>query len=144
LRGRSCEAVASNLAHRSGLTQINHLTALLSAHHVPLRFEHLYNRRDPRPISACGLAEAPAKPQAADTPRTAIMQQYFEVMEQFLDLEREVMGQFLARRGAGAGRSGAWPLLGQIVHYEPDRWIMSRLLQLGDEFTDVVDRHRNM
>ncbi|HEY7425064.1 MAG TPA: acyltransferase domain-containing protein, partial [Gemmataceae bacterium] len=48
LRGRSFEAVAANLNHRSGLTQLNHMAALLAAHHVPLRFEHFYERRDPR------------------------------------------------------------------------------------------------
>ncbi|HTU89483.1 MAG TPA: acyltransferase domain-containing protein, partial [Gemmataceae bacterium] len=54
LRGQSFEAVAVNSVHRSGLTQINHLAALLAAHHVPLRLAHLYNRREPRRISAVG------------------------------------------------------------------------------------------
>ncbi len=51
LRGRPFEAVAANVAHRSGLTQLNHMAAVLAAHHVPLRFEHMYSRRDPRPIA---------------------------------------------------------------------------------------------
>src|SRR5262249_7711070 len=50
LRGRPFEAVGANLTHRSGLTQLNHMAALLAAHHVPLRFEHLYDRRTPRKV----------------------------------------------------------------------------------------------
>ena len=126
LRGQPCEAVAVNLAHRSGLTQINHLAALLAAHHVPLRFEHLYNRRGPKLIAGCGLAEAKAKPQAAPSSRAAIMQQYLGIMEQFLDLEREVMEQFLARRRTGATRPVAWPLLGEIIRHEPGRELVLR------------------
>ncbi len=34
---------------------------------------------------------------------------------------------------------GHWLGLPQL-----DRWIMSRLLRLGPEFTEMVDRHRNM
>jgi acyl transferase domain-containing protein len=50
LRGKPCEAVPVNLLHRSGLTQLNHMAALLAAHHVPLRLEHFYTRRDPRRV----------------------------------------------------------------------------------------------
>jgi malonyl CoA-acyl carrier protein transacylase len=126
LRGRSFEAVATNLAHRSGLTQVNHLAALLAAHHVPLRFEHLYHRRDPKPIAACCLAEALTGPHASSTSRTSVIRQYLGIMEQFLDLERDVMEQFLARRGAGAARPMAGPLLGEIVHHEPNRELTLR------------------
>jgi len=51
LRGQSFEAVAVNSVHRSGLTQLNHLAALLAAHHVELRFEHLYKQRNPQEIA---------------------------------------------------------------------------------------------
>jgi hypothetical protein len=48
------------------------------------------------------------------------MQQYLGVMEQFLDVEREVMETFLARRSAVvAPHSPVWPLLGEIVRHEP-------------------------
>lgn len=126
LRGRPCEAVAANLAHRSGPTQINHLAALLAAHHVPLRFEHLYNRRNSKAIAVGGLAEAQTRMAAANTSRAAVMQQYLGVMEQLLDLERDVMAQFLARRGTGAAHTVAWPLLGEIVHHLPNRELILR------------------
>lgn len=129
LRGQSFEAVAVSSAHRTGPTQLNHLAALLAAHHVPLRFEHLYSRRDPRRIeweAACGLAEEPAKPQAAKTPRAVVMQQYLGVMEQFLDLEREVMEQFLTRPGSAAARAPVWPLLGEVLRHEQGRELVLR------------------
>jgi acyl transferase domain-containing protein len=48
LRGERFATIASNLPHRSGITQLSHLTAQLAAHHVPLNLEHFYSRRDPR------------------------------------------------------------------------------------------------
>ncbi len=50
LRGKNYLAVASNVQHRSGILQLNHALAILFAHGVPLRLEHLYSRRDPRPV----------------------------------------------------------------------------------------------
>jgi malonyl CoA-acyl carrier protein transacylase len=186
LRGRSFEAVAINLAHRSGLSQLNHMVALLAAHHVPLRFEHLYLRRSPRSISwerseeppsgesliqkplspgvpgergwGEGERNAPLTPnlsplstgergadrtgselrsdRQADAPRSdvnstsaraAVMQQYLGVMEQFLDTEREVLEQYLARRrGAPAVHPPVWPLLGEILRHEPGQELVLR------------------
>lgn len=51
LRGKPSLAVASNLSNRTGMTQLNHLVALLAAHHVPLNLEFLYARRAPQQIS---------------------------------------------------------------------------------------------
>jgi malonyl CoA-acyl carrier protein transacylase len=139
LRGRSCEAVAANVAHRSGLTQLNHLAALLAAHHVPLRFEHLYNRRDPRGIAwaASGACERPGgSNRGVYTPRSptaAVMQQYLGVMEQFLDLEREMMEAFLTRR-SGAAATPVWPLLGEIVRHQPGReLVLRRRMDLAED-----------
>ncbi|HEY7309058.1 MAG TPA: acyltransferase domain-containing protein [Gemmataceae bacterium] len=134
LRGQSFEAIAVNLVHRSGLTQINHLAALLAAHHVPLRFEHLYRRREPRLIewqaSGGRQSSVVASQQGVDAPRSpraAVMQQYLAAMEQFLDLEREVMEQFLARRGrVTEKRAPIWPLLGEIVRHERGRELVLR------------------
>ncbi|MFN4258612.1 MAG: acyltransferase domain-containing protein [Gemmataceae bacterium] len=50
LRGKPHCAVAGNVMHRSGITQLNHLVAQLAAHHVPLNFDHLYQRRQLRRI----------------------------------------------------------------------------------------------
>src|SRR5262245_48783296 len=48
LRGERFAAVASNVPHRSGIVQLNHLAAQLAAHRVPLNFEPFYSRRRPR------------------------------------------------------------------------------------------------
>jgi malonyl CoA-acyl carrier protein transacylase len=136
LRGRPSEAVAVNLPQRSGLTQLNHMVALLSAHHVPLRLDHLYKRRDPRRIeweaSACHNLAVRQSNHEFDIPRssrTTIVQQYLSTMEQFLDLQSETMERFFARRrGAPLQRRPAWPLLGNILRHDPGREIVLRRL----------------
>jgi acyl transferase domain-containing protein/phosphopantetheinyl transferase/acyl carrier protein len=57
LRGRPYVAVAANSAHRSGITQLNHLVALLAAHAVPLRLERLYRPRGARRLFFEGQAD---------------------------------------------------------------------------------------
>lgn len=58
LRGKPYLAIASNVQHRSGILQLNHALGMLFAHGVPLRLDHLYNRRDPQ-----SLEPKPAKPR---------------------------------------------------------------------------------
>jgi malonyl CoA-acyl carrier protein transacylase/phosphopantetheinyl transferase len=138
LRGRSFAAIASNLQRRSGLTQLNHMAGLLLAHHVPIRLNHFYSRRNPQrvewesgnrgdrdvrepekvtadaapsaaaehPLLGRGLAtipqqgtiEHPHTEPGTLSERGRIVSQHWTVMEQFLDLQREVMEQFLATR----------------------------------------------
>jgi malonyl CoA-acyl carrier protein transacylase len=155
LRGQSFEAVAVNSLRRSGLTQLNHLAALLAAHHVPLRFEHLYCRRDPRSVpweasevagnqtrrqgdketrSEEGVPNSLSPPlpvslsdfERPRMPNAVVMQQYLGVMEQFLDLQREVMEQFLACQGTVSTRPPVWPLLGEVIRHEPGRELVLR------------------
>ncbi|HEV7859848.1 MAG TPA: beta-ketoacyl synthase N-terminal-like domain-containing protein [Pyrinomonadaceae bacterium] len=51
LRGKPYLALASNVPHRTGLTQLNHTVGMLAAHGVPLRLDHLYARRAPQRLS---------------------------------------------------------------------------------------------
>src|SRR5207248_89866 len=51
LRGRPFAALPADVPRRSGLTQLNHLAGQLAAHHVPLKLDHLYSRREPRPVA---------------------------------------------------------------------------------------------
>jgi len=51
LRGEEFLAVASNVQRRSGMTQLNHMVAQLAAHHVPMRLDHMYERRDCKVIA---------------------------------------------------------------------------------------------
>ncbi|HEY7153279.1 MAG TPA: polyketide synthase dehydratase domain-containing protein, partial [Gemmataceae bacterium] len=77
----------------------------------------------------------PPPPPPPRSPRAAVMQQYFSAMEQFLDVEREVMEAFLTRRGSrGANATPlAWPLLGEIVRHEPGRELVLRRRMDVDE-----------
>jgi hypothetical protein len=54
------------------------------------------------------------------------MQQYLGVMEQFLDLEREVMEQFLSHPGAAMPSSPVRPLIGEFIRHEPGRELVLR------------------
>ncbi len=54
LRGRPHLAVPADVTHRSGIAQLHHLLALLFAHGVPLRPDHLYDRRSPRTVDLDG------------------------------------------------------------------------------------------
>jgi acyl transferase domain-containing protein/phosphopantetheinyl transferase len=51
LRGREYAAIASNVPHRSGLTQLNHLVGQLVAHGVGVRLARLYQDRAPSAVS---------------------------------------------------------------------------------------------
>ncbi|HEY63311.1 MAG TPA: acyltransferase domain-containing protein [Caldilineae bacterium] len=63
LRGKPHLAIPANLQQRSGITQLNHLIAQLSAQGVPMEFDPLYRRRAPRrlELSAAEIAEARKK-----------------------------------------------------------------------------------
>ena len=142
LRGKAYTAVATNVQHRSGILQLQHMLAQLVAHGVPVRLAHLYERRNPAPLEAetkskpaltilGGLhpvrlpqdfelprhspAAAPAPvaelagqagPQHARPPAEPpappsappVMQQHFETMAQFLNVQNQVMSTYLARR----------------------------------------------
>lgn len=58
LRGQSHLAICADSQRRHGLTQLNHVVALLSAHGVPLQLDELYRRRSPRRVNP---GEQPAK-----------------------------------------------------------------------------------
>ncbi|CAN5432420.1 hypothetical protein BH11CYA1_BH11CYA1_41480 [soil metagenome] len=55
-------AVATNLASKSGLTQIHHLLASLFVQEVPAKLDYLYQRREPKTVNWQTItAEAPAR-----------------------------------------------------------------------------------
>ncbi|NJN19076.1 MAG: acyltransferase domain-containing protein [Oscillochloris sp.] len=63
LRGRPVLAVPADLQSRSGTRQLNHLLALLAAHHVDLNFAPLYERRNP--VALDRADPPPARPARA-------------------------------------------------------------------------------
>ncbi|MPY88884.1 MAG: acyltransferase domain-containing protein [Luteitalea sp.] len=74
LRGRTSIAIPSNTAHRSGITQLNHLLGQLAAHGVPMDLAPLYERRDPKTVSLTVGAESTnaAKPSRRLRLRTGL------------------------------------------------------------------------
>ncbi len=147
LRGRRFAALPANVARRSGLTQLNHLVAQLAAHQVPLHLAACYEGRGLREV------ELPwgAKEEAGG--RGEVMARYFAVMEQFLDVQREVTEAYLQRRPhqPGAPATGEAspspslalragedapkrPLLGDIVRLVPgEEVILRRTLDLAED-----------
>src|SRR6185437_16231530 len=95
LRGQPFAAIPANTARKSGPTQINHLVAQLAAHRVPLNMGHLYAHRETHAVQW----EEAAIPTAAPTGRAAALNDYLAVMEQFLDVQREVMEAYLGSNG---------------------------------------------
>ncbi|MBV9122799.1 MAG: acyltransferase domain-containing protein, partial [Planctomycetes bacterium] len=105
LRGQPCAALAANVQRRSGVTQFNHLAGQLAAHHVPLRLEYFYQRRNPQRVAwetsptLTMNAEPPRNPSPpVHNARGIVLAQYLNTMEQFLDLQREVTECYLAGR----------------------------------------------
>jgi malonyl CoA-acyl carrier protein transacylase len=164
LRGRSFVALPANLLRRSGITQLHHLLACLAAHHVPLHLDALYQHRDvqrlelfrngkPQEVSQPARAEPPhASRSVPGDGRGQVLAQYLGVMEQFLDLQRDMTELFL-RRGQFAaprrpidqpsGTTGAppvvaktpaRPMLGVVVRQEPNREIvLHRVFKLDED-----------
>ncbi|MCS6851308.1 MAG: polyketide synthase dehydratase domain-containing protein [Gemmataceae bacterium] len=147
LRGRPFVAVASNLARRSGVAQIQHLAAQLAAHHVPIDLGYLYRIREvspwagaltgqeavgPPPAALPPAADPrPAEPPAKPASRAHVLQQYWTVMEQFLKVQQDVMGQFLKQRRSQATATATpsparWPMLGEIIQLDPGRTLIAR------------------
>lgn len=54
-------AIASNLASRSGLAQLQHLLAALFVHGVAVKFDHLYSRRQPKKVTIGSAPKTPSK-----------------------------------------------------------------------------------
>jgi acyl transferase domain-containing protein len=89
LRGRPHLAVAANLQRRSGMAQLHHLLALLSAHGVPLTLEALYEDRGARRLPLEAVRDGsrlPAKPDRS--------------MALLFDLPRLRLDESLVRRAA--------------------------------------------
>jgi malonyl CoA-acyl carrier protein transacylase len=157
LRGRPFAALPADVKRRSGITQLHHLAGQLAAHHVPLCLEYLYAHRQPQhvdwhPINPQSAIRNPQSPVlgALTQPRSRgiVLDQYMGVMEQFLDVQREVMEDFLAKRKGGGVQFANGvvkempvvatppqrPLIGEILEHTPGREItMRRRLDLSED-----------
>src|SRR5262249_1911442 len=107
LRGRPVAAIPANVLRKSGPTQINHLVAQLTAHHVPVNLGHLFAGRTtnrvewesdftPQPLSRCDEGEKAEGRKSEMGSPAMVMHEYMDTMEKFLDVQREVMEAFLS------------------------------------------------
>ena len=167
LRGQPHLAMPSNVPHRPAVVQLQHMAAQLAAQHVPLRLDCFYAHRTVEAVQwesarAARRRSAPPHPiQVHSAPssgarRSAVMQNHLVMSNQFLDLQAEVMQQFLRRRGrrslANARRRGdssngigaglppinqpattpptldcsQAPMLGDVLEYEPQKRLLVR------------------
>ncbi len=145
LRGERFAAIPANLPRKSGPTQINHLVAQLAAHHVPVNAAHLHAER-----AALAAAVTPVSRPVEGA--AGVMTAYLDVMEQFLDVQREVMASFLAGCPAGYADTPADAdlsppaddkplcLTGDVVRFDPGREVVFR--RVMDEREDrYADDH---
>jgi malonyl CoA-acyl carrier protein transacylase len=98
LRGKSFLAVPANVMRKSGPTQINHLVAQLAVHQVPLNLQHLHSTRV-NTVAASPIMPKHTRTHAQDS-AGQVMDGFFNVMEQFLDVQREVMVAYLGGSSA--------------------------------------------
>jgi malonyl CoA-acyl carrier protein transacylase len=169
LRGKPFAAIPANVSRKSGPTQINLLVAQLAAHHVPLELGHLFasrgtasmewetTGRTPTVREGVGAGNLHPLPDGRGSP-AAIMDGYLATMEQFLNVQREVMEAFLSGRAPTNGLSldlvpfpdlvpatdSALPkpfaLVGRIEHLEPGQSVIFR--RVMDEREDLyADDH---
>jgi acyl transferase domain-containing protein len=83
LRGRPHLAAPANVPHRSGISQLNHLVAMLAAHGVDMKLDYLYAHRSPRQVGWDGAAAPrdPGRPPghalrlATDWPRMSLSEE---------------------------------------------------------------------
>ena len=62
LRGRRFCAVPANVQRRSGIMQLNHLVAILTAHGVDMDLAYLYRRRNMRQVDLDGKSAVASQP----------------------------------------------------------------------------------
>lgn len=136
LRGRPFCAVASNLANRSGLTQLNHLAGQLVAHHVPLQLEYLFRHRQPERVGGVTSVPANGASHTKAPARDHVMKRYLEVMNQFLEVQQQVVQGFLhrtrspqvktSRQERKASPPERGPFIGEVVRIVPGREVLLR------------------
>jgi len=116
LRERDFLAVSGDVQRRSGITQLHHVLGQLFAHHVAMRLDHLYDRRHPRPIAwgkSPGKVASPTPPVASATAPSGgarVVNGFWHVMGEFLDLQEDVIKQYL--QGTRNGSTPSRPKLG--------------------------------
>ncbi len=112
LRGRDFLAVSADVQRHTGLTQLNHVLGQLFVHHVPMRLDSLYARRHPQVVSwrsSKAIGDSPIQSPSMETHqsisrpgRASVVNEYWSVMGEFLDVQESVMQHYLHRRRNGS------------------------------------------
>jgi malonyl CoA-acyl carrier protein transacylase len=154
LRGRLFAAIPANVPRKSGPTQINHLVGQLVAHQIPVNLAHLYAGRETQRVAWEAKPESTPVATGGLSGSSAMMDGYLAVMEQFLDVQREVMHAYLAGiPAAGALTPGLFDLpdlappepaaryfalIGRVEQFEPGRSVVFRrvLDEREDRYAD--------
>ncbi len=119
LRGQPFLAVPANVARRSGPTQINQLVAQLAVHHVPLNLGCLFaGRTDNVPGARSEPRHDPLSRHAA-----TVVSAHLDVMERFLDVQRQVMEAYLSASAAGDSATAPAPAFCTFPETGPDRLV---------------------
>lgn len=108
LRGKPVAALAANVVRRSGIQQLHHLVAQLVAHQVPLRLRFLHDRRQPETINWLTPTDNAQANPVPESTKENVMFNYFGVMESFLDVQHQVLQQYLSRPRQNSG--------GRLIH----------------------------
>lgn len=103
LRGRDYAALAMNSHVRDGWTHLLHFAAQLAAHRVPFFAQRLMPGL---PNEAPAPDETATPENASAPPADQVMANYFQVMEQFLETQQNVMDDYLRACGAEGGSPG--------------------------------------
>ncbi len=130
LRGREFLAISADVQRHSGITQLHHVLGQLFAHHVPMRIESLYPDRasqhsepqEPEPVPQTTANEKawPIAPRTHSAGgRAGVVNEYWNVMGEFLDLQEDVMQQFLHLRRSGVSWRPSRPALAAYSHPHP-------------------------
>src|SRR3990172_2641694 len=102
LRGKPCLAVPANVQRRSGITQLNHMLALLAAQGVEMQLDYLYMRRAPQRLNL----EEGAEP-AAQKPRSGPIK--LNTGWPAMQISEETVRRLRTGAGAQPGRAPAKP-----------------------------------
>ena len=160
LRGKDVVVLPANLQRSDDITQINQLVAQLYVHHFAVDPSFLFQvRKSPGPESGWleSLSEMAGSRdqillQGGD--REQVMESHFQLMEEFLELQREVTEYYFENRG-GEGISEVpvamsqqtepihppeYAMIDEIIECEPGlRIVARRSMDLGEDY--FSDQH---
>lgn len=145
LRGRNYIAFPTNVQHRSGITQINHMVGILAAHGVAMRLDYLYTRRMPRRISFDQIShrnENDNKPKiikkiATGCPGMRISNETAQQLRSLISHQQPDAAVLSSDSGLGDESFSDRGSDRQVLHQDSPAQIMSAYFENMEHFLDV-------